>query len=195
MKRESIQVIHRLGKNRLPVAIRPRITATLWLATWMLLAAAETRGQDDGNPMSLFPQAAPGLPPDEVEAAPPARQRPGRVPLGNRLQPPPAASDSDNFDQQDPTQSPPDVRRILEGEQEQVRRDPPPAIDVVGKVIGVGGTGKAMLRVNGRYFLIEQGSRFTLPTGTDPIVYNVVAIDGKGVEIQSSEDQQIKRLP
>lgn len=106
------------------------------------------------------------------------------------------AQDPNGFDQSDPTQAPPDMRRILEGEQEQVRREPPPAIEVVGKVIGADGIGKALLRINERFVIVEKGTRFTIATGLEPLVFTVSLIDTKGVEIQGTgEGNQTRLLP
>ncbi|MEM6692305.1 MAG: hypothetical protein AAF664_22940 [Planctomycetota bacterium] len=100
----------------------------------------------------------------------------------------------DGFDQQDPTQAAPDMRRILEGEQQQIQRDPPPPIEVVGKVIGSRGIGKALLRVNGRFYLVEKGTRFSLPSNLEPRLYTVTSIDVKGVEIEGGEPKAVQRL-
>jgi len=137
-------------------------------------------------------QPGPGLNqfgPREVE--PRSNELQNRTPRnGNALQ------DSNGFDQSDPTQAPPDMRRILEGEQEQVRREPPPAIEVVGKVIGADGAGKALLRINERFVIVEKGTRFTIATGGEPLVFTVSSIDTKGVEIQGGgEANQTRLLP
>lgn len=113
-------------------------------------------------------------------------------PQTTRLQPQAIGS---GFDATDPTQSAPDMRRILEGDQQQVRRAPLPPIDVVGKVIRADGTAKAMLRVNERYFIISKGTSFSVNSGADPIVFTVGEIDITGVTITSMEDQQQLRLP
>ena len=99
------------------------------------------------------------------------------------------------FDQADPTQSPPDIRRVLEGEREQVRRDPPPPIIVVGKVVRSGGAGMALLRINERVFMVEVGTRFSVPTTLAPIAYTITTIDAKGVTLQTDDKQQTQRLP
>lgn len=98
------------------------------------------------------------------------------------------------FDASDPTQSAPDMRLILEGEQ-QVRRAPLPPIEVAGKVIRADGTAKALLRVNGRYFMIATGTTFSVNTGADPVVFTVGKIDMSGIDITSKENNQQLRLP
>lgn len=104
------------------------------------------------------------------------------------------------FDETDPTQSSPDIRKLLNGDPQQpqqqaVRRDAPPPIEVVGRVIKADGTGKALLRVGGRYYLVGENTRFSLPTNLDPIVFTVTAVDATGVEIESEEEKKRQRLP
>jgi len=108
---------------------------------------------------------------------------------------PPRQSDQAGagFDEQDPTQAAPDMRRLLEGEQEQVRREPPPAIEVVGKVIGAGGIGKALLRVNNRYYLIGKDDVVSLPTNLEPMVYTILSVGVSGVEYRNNNDKVTRR--
>jgi hypothetical protein len=85
------------------------------------------------------------------------------------------------------------MRRILEGEQEQVRREPPPSIEVVGKVIAADGVGKALLRVNSRYYLIGKDDVLSLPTNLEPVVYTILSVGVSGVEYQNNEDKVARR--
>lgn len=153
----------------------------------------------------VTPQITQGIPAPTRQATP----RKPTDPADGRMIPPPQLQGLDDpfrtplpgqgmtrngFDQQDPTQAAPDMRRILEGEQEQVRRDPPPPIEVVGKIIGKGGRAKALLRVSGRYYLVEQGTRFSLPSNLEPLLYTVSGIDANGIDIQGGEGNQTQRL-
>ncbi|MEM6469824.1 MAG: hypothetical protein AAF802_09755 [Planctomycetota bacterium] len=132
-----------------------------------------------GNPFGNAPQQGqPALPQGGLPQ--------GGFPQGGGMQP--------GFDQQDPTQVAPDMRRILEGEQEQARRDPPPPIEVVGKVIARGGKAKALLRVNSRYYLVEKGTRFSLPSNLEPLIFTVSSIDATGIDIQGGEENTLQRL-
>ena len=106
-------------------------------------------------------------------------------------------SDDDLFDATDPTQSAPDIRRILEGEppQQQARLDPPQPPEVVGKVIGQNGEARALLRISERYYMVEVGTRLSLPTNLEPIIYTVTTIDLDGIEITNSDGKETQRLP
>ncbi|MEZ6087079.1 MAG: hypothetical protein R3C05_03400 [Pirellulaceae bacterium] len=162
---------------------------TLWIPLMMVAAISSIATAQQGN---LLPpqrgrigEQAPGLNPVEpLNRLPPNNPPRTAGPLPN-----------EGFDPSDPTQSAPDVRRILEGEQEQVRREPPPAIEVVGKVIGPDGNGKALLRINERFLIVGKGSRFTVASSFQPVVYTVATIDINGVEIQGGEENQMRLLP
>ncbi len=106
-------------------------------------------------------------------------------------------ADDDSFDAMDPTQSAPDIRRILEGEppQQQARLDRPQPPEVVGKVIGQNGEVRALLRISERYYMVEVGTRLSLLTNLDPIIYTVTSIDLNGVEITNSDGKETQRLP
>ncbi|MEL6110565.1 MAG: hypothetical protein AAFU85_31545, partial [Planctomycetota bacterium] len=71
--------------------------------------------------------------------------------------------------------------------------DPPPAIQVAGKVIAANGKAKALLRINQRYYMIYEGASFSVPTGPEPTVFTVTGIDAQGVTLQG-EDKQSQRL-
>ncbi|MEM8669099.1 MAG: hypothetical protein AAGG48_16370 [Planctomycetota bacterium] len=100
-----------------------------------------------------------------------------------------------NFDRSDPTQSSPDVRRILEGEQPQIRSQPLPTIQVVGKVVRADGKGKALLQVSGSYLMVTVGTPFSVPRGGDSTLFTVTNIDVESVELESRQDQLKLRLP
>lgn len=95
----------------------------------------------------------------------------------------------------DPTQATPDMRRILQGEQEQVRRDPPPQIEVAAKIVRAGGAGMALLKINERYLLVQSSTRFSVNVGGTPMVYEVRDISIRGVELQSVADKVLQMLP
>ncbi|MCG8649373.1 MAG: hypothetical protein MI861_06050, partial [Pirellulales bacterium] len=141
------------------------------------------------------------LPPPEEgigpgqRALPPRTFQPDQTRLPNLPRLAPSNAESNTFNQADPTQSAPDVRRILQGEQQQLRRDPLPPIEVVGKVIRADGSGKALLRVNERFFMVSTGTSFSVTRGIDPIVFVVGKIDADAVEIESREEKQKLRLP
>lgn len=159
------------------------------IASVLLIGAATATAQSTDN---LF---TPGQPPRQPPQLPIPDQSP-RDPFQEE-RPRQSNQPGAGFDQQDPTQAEPDMRRILEGEQEQVRRDPPPSIEVVGKVIGARGVGKALLRINGQYRLVEKGSRFSSSSQTPPTIYTVTNVDIKGVdvEVQNGEQTHTQRLP
>jgi len=123
----------------------------------------------------------------------PSKGAPADNPIGGDRRAP-AGNVGGAFDQQDPTQAAPDMRRILEGEQDQIQRNPPPAIEVVGKVIGTDGSARALLRVNGRYLMVEQGTRFSVSTNVQPLVFTLKNIDAKGVELEGGEEKTVQRL-
>lgn len=155
--------------------------------------AGQARAQ---QPVDPFGQNNVALPPNPIFGRPVAPPRAQQNPPNAAQMNGPGVRNPQGLDpaSRDPTQAAPDMRRILEGEQEQVRRDPPPPIEVVGKVIGRRGIAKALLRINSRYYLVEKGTRFSLPTSLEPVVYTVSGIDAKGIEIQGGEENLTQRL-
>lgn len=154
--------------------------AGVLLLTTHSLAVAQSPFADDGGPNELAPPRPPA-------PAPGADVR-------RRWSPPTAPDDRQGF--ADPTQASPDMRRILQGEQEeQVNSDPPPQIEVVAKILRRGKPGKALLKVNERYFMVEPNTRFSLSSGGEPVIYMVSDITISGVDIQSVAERKQQLIP
>jgi hypothetical protein len=153
--------------------------ASVLLLTTHSLAVAQSPFADDGGPNELAPPRPPA-------PAPGADVR-------RRWSP---TEPDDRQGVVDPTQASPDMRRILQGEQEeQVNREPPPQIEVVAKILRRGKPGKALLKVNEKYFTVEPNTRFSLSSGGEPVLYMVSDISINGVELQSVAERKQQLIP
>ncbi|MEL7265168.1 MAG: hypothetical protein AAFP69_10245 [Planctomycetota bacterium] len=95
----------------------------------------------------------------------------------------------------DPTSVRPDLRRVLQGEPEQTRREPLALPQTVAIVINAAGDARAMLQFNGRYQIVSVGTRLNLPGGAENRIVSVTKISDTGVELRNEAEKKDLVLP
>ena len=127
---------------------------------------------------------------------PPMPNRSLRQPPNLQLPPPPRPTDPGSSlpsapPSSDPTQSPPNLRNILEGEgQANTQRQQFPVLEVAGKIVSADGSASAVLRINGRYTFITKGTR--LAVGDETV--EVQEIQETYVEVKLQNQGRVLQL-